>query len=308
MAFATGLLSDPKKVGSGELVGKFHAIIGSSTFEDGLLAGRFAKLDTGSIDNFDGSASPVVAGVVKRNVAMEVEGSSAIDSDLYSQISYVRQGFVTVGVKADETPAVLGRVYISNAGDDDDGLATATDTDVDANAEFIAEVATGVWVIYVTPAPGDLATHIADAVGAHAASAISLLDSDGYTDVIEVEAAIAELYEADAAQNLLIPSVIADPGDGGAIPVTRSGNVAITTTGVDDTRTLAIPSFAGQRLVLSLDVDAGDAVITVAAAYNQTGNTILTMADAGDAVELVAVQVAGALVWRLAYNDGAALS
>jgi len=103
-------------------------------------------------------------------------------------------------------------------------------------------------------------------------------------------------------------AVIADPGDGGAIPVTSSGVCAITTTGVDDTRTLAIPGFAGQVIDITLDVDAGDAVITVAAAANQTGNNTLTGADAGDHIQLVGVTVAGALVWRIVCNDGWALS
>ncbi len=106
----------------------------------------------------------------------------------------------------------------------------------------------------------------------------------------------------------VINVAVADPGDGGAIPVTRSGQCAITTTGVDDTRTLAAPSYVGQVLAISLDVDAGDAVITAAAAINQTGNTVITMADAGDTVVLVGVQVGGAKVWRVVSNDGAVLS
>lgn len=148
----------------------------------------------------------------------------------------------------------------------------------------------------------DVATHIADADGAHAASAISIADAGTFTDQTEVEAALQEIYPT-------VPvAAIADPGDGGAIPVTKSGNCAITTTGVDDTRTLAIPTFAGQTLDISLDVDAGDAVITVAAAVNQTGNNTLTMADAGDHIRLTGVQVASALVWRVCANDGVALS
>ena len=157
-------------------------------------------------------------------------------------------------------------------------------------------------MIYVTPAPGDVATHIADAAAAHAASAISLLDTAGLTAQDEVEAVIAEIL-------VRIGALIADPGDAGAIPVTRSGNVALTTGGSGETRTLAIPGAAGTRLVLSHDVDGGgDAVITVASAANQAGNNTLTMADAGDIIELIAVQVASALVWRIGANDGVALS
>jgi len=49
-------------------------------------------------------------------------------------------------------------------------------------------------------------------------------------------------------------------------------------------------------------------VITVAAAINQTGNNTITMEDAGDTIVLAAVQVAGALVWRMVVNDGNTLS
>jgi len=104
-----------------------------------------------------------------------------------------------------------------------------------------------------------------------------------------------------------ISALIADPGDAGAIPVTRSGTCAITSAGAE-TRTLAIPTLEGQKLSLSLDVDGGDVTITVASAINQTGNTTIVMGDAGDVIILEGVQVAGALVWRVVVNDGCALS
>lgn len=164
------------------------------------------------------------------------------------------------------------------------------------------ETTTQAW-IDIEPAilQADVATHIADSSGAHAASAISLLDSGSFTAAATVEAVIAEILPK-------IPVLIADPGGAGAIPVTRSGVVALTTTGVVDTRTLAIPSFNGQQLVLCLKVDAGDAVITVASAVNQAGNNTITLGDAGDTVVLVAIQIGAARAWRVVVNDGAALS
>lgn len=300
MAFPIAYSDDPTKVAGGERYGANIIALTATSFEDQLKVGRFAKLDTGRIDNMDGSATPVIAGIVLRNVANVVEDGGVIDSAIYSQIEYGRQGIYTVDVKAGETPALFGRVYVSNAGDANDGLATATNTDIAVNAEFIMEIQTNVWMIYLNPAPGDIAAHTGDAVGAHAASAISLLDAGGFTAAIEVEAAIAELYPRSAV-------LIADPGDAGAIPVTRSGNVAITTAGAE-TRTLAIPAVQGITLALSCDVYVGDAVITVASAFNQAGNTTITLNTAGDTVVLTAVQVAGALVWRLVVNDGAALA
>ena len=300
MAFTTGSINDPQAVGGGERIGINAITLEALIFQNNLKVGRFAKLDAGSLDNMDGSVTPVIAGVVLRDVASPVEDGAVFDNTLFSQVTYQRQGLITVDVKSGETPALFGRVYISNAGDANDGLATATNTDVAVNAEFIMEMQTGVWMIYLNPAPGDIATHIGDAVGAHAASAISLLDTGGFTSAIQVEAALAELYP-------LSTSLIVDPGDTGAIPVTRSGVCPITTAAAE-TRTLAIPAFIGQRIALSCDVFVGNAVITVGAAINQAGNTVITLDTAGDFVELEGVQVGGVLVWRTVVNDGATLS
>lgn len=101
-------------------------------------------------------------------------------------------------------------------------------------------------------------------------------------------------------------SNITDPGNAGAIPVTTDGVCNLTSAGAE-TRTLAIPTFQGQRLNLCMNVDGGDIVITVASAFNQATNTTITMNDAGDSVELVGVLIASALRWRLVYNDGCTL-
>lgn len=103
------------------------------------------------------------------------------------------------------------------------------------------------------------------------------------------------------------PAAITDPGDAGAIPVTDTGYCPLVSAGAE-TRTLADPSFAGQRLTLGFDTDGGDCVVTAATAVNQTGNNTLTFADAGDHLELVAITIAGSLVWRVVANDGVALT
>ena len=124
-----------------------------------------------------------------------------------------------------------------------------------------------------------------------------------------VTTTLAYIDITPAVKQTDVATHIADPGDGGAIPVTRSGTCALTTTtGGGETRTLAIPTLEGQKLSISFDVDGGDAVITVTGGLNQTGNDTITLADAGDYVLLEGVQVAGALVWRLVANDGGALS
>jgi hypothetical protein len=100
---------------------------------------------------------------------------------------------------------------------------------------------------------------------------------------------------------------ITDPGNAGAIAVTADGVCNLTSAGAE-TRTLAIPTFVGQRILLCLDTDGGDCVVTVASSFNQAGNTIITLNDAGDSVELVGRTVGGTRKWQLAFNDGATLS
>jgi hypothetical protein len=101
---------------------------------------------------------------------------------------------------------------------------------------------------------------------------------------------------------------IADPGSAGAIPVTSSGECAMTSSGPGEARSLANPSFIGQELSLLHAVDGGSLVITAAAAINQAGNTIITMADVNDWTLLKAVDLAAGLRWRVQANDGGALS
>lgn len=107
-----------------------------------------------------------------------------------------------------------------------------------------------------------------------------------------------------------IPSMIllADPGDGEALPA-ESGYLPIVTGADAETRTLANPTGAGQELTIVHETDGGGAaVVTVASAINATGNTAITLADAGDFIVLRSIKVGANYRWRVAANDGAALS
>lgn len=103
-------------------------------------------------------------------------------------------------------------------------------------------------------------------------------------------------------------NIIADPGTGGVIPVTTSGECSMTSTGAAQARSLANPTFAGQELRLVHSVDGGSLVVTAATAINQAGNTVMTMADVNDAIVLKAFTLAAGLRWRVIANDGVALS
>jgi hypothetical protein len=204
----------------------------------------------------------------------------------------------------------IASVTQANIGDsvflvDDETVGLAATTTNDIYCGIIAGYidATHVWVD-IEPAirQADVATHIADASGAHAASAISITDSGSFTAQTHVEGALAEIYPNITGVQ------ITDPGNSTkAIPVTRSGVCAITTAGAE-TRTLAIPSFVGQVLVLCLNVDGGDCVVTVASAINQAGNNTITLNDIGDTVMLVGVLRSGTRAWRMVVNDGASLA
>ena len=103
------------------------------------------------------------------------------------------------------------------------------------------------------------------------------------------------------------PPEIADPGNGGAIDVSRSGYVLLVSGGAE-TRTLAVPTFIGQRLLLICKTDGGDNVVTVASAYNASGNTTITFNDVGDTFELVGgITTSGAYVWNQSFTRGPTL-
>jgi hypothetical protein len=113
------------------------------------------------------------------------------------------------------------------------------------------------------------------------------------------------LDTADTAIGLNI--VTADPGTGEALAV--EGSIALTSGAGAETRTLAIPSAAGDQVSITMDVDGGgDITVTVAASINTTGNNTLTIDTAGGNIVLIGAQVGGALTWRVVANDAVTLS
>lgn len=142
--------------------------------------------------------------------------------------------------------------------------------------------------------------------GDMAAAGLAASNSAGTSDEVSRGDHVHATGKQIAAASALL---IADPGDGQAIAVTHGGVCALTSGASGETRTLAIPTFLGQRISLSHDVDGGGAIeITVAADFDQSGNDKITMQDAGDFAELVGVQVGGSRVWRLVVNVGCTLS
>jgi predicted RecA/RadA family phage recombinase len=127
------------------------------------------------------------------------------------------------------------------------------------------------------------------------------------------EKVAVKLFDAPSVTNTTTsvgPDVaeITDPGDAGAVPVTTSGTCMLVSAGAE-TRTLAIPTFIGQRLTLTMKTDGGDITLTAAAAVNQTGNNTLAFGAERDTIILQAIELDDdSLAWHVVSNDGVALS
>jgi len=109
-----------------------------------------------------------------------------------------------------------------------------------------------------------------------------------------------------ALENQLAYATIPDPGNAGAIAVTKSGICNITSGGAGHTRTIAAPSFDGQTLCVTHTVDGGTAVITVATTVDKVANNTITLTAAGDTIAMIGVSDGGVLRWRVIGGGAAA--
>lgn len=200
MAFSNNdtIQQDAPGLGAGELFkGHVNNTDAFSTFEDGLIVGRFAKYDTGSLDNLDGSATPTIAGVVKRNLTGDLTKTTynttgASVDDIAECVNF---GYVTVAVTDTATPVKYGQVYAVNAATADAGKATNDSGQLQIpGAIFWKEIKAGVWVVrimmgveasiaYVDSLP-TLNVSAVDNAGGTATLTVQALNIDG-TDYLE---------------------------------------------------------------------------------------------------------------------------
>jgi len=127
MAFNSTVLDIIPDLMSGEFIAASpYNCSAFEVWEEGLVPGRFVKYDAGSIDLLDASATPVIAGVVRRKIASALENATytklGIAPDQVAEI--VNFGFVTVDVPTGVTPAKFGQVYAVNATGANAGKAT----------------------------------------------------------------------------------------------------------------------------------------------------------------------------------------
>jgi hypothetical protein len=131
MAFNNTVLETQPDLMAGEVIASApHSVSAFEVWEEGLVPGRFVKYASGSIDLLDVSATPVIAGVVRRKIASAIENATytklGIAPDQVAEVCNF--GFVTVEVPAGVTPAKFGQVYAVNIAGADIGKATTVPT------------------------------------------------------------------------------------------------------------------------------------------------------------------------------------
>jgi len=130
----------------------------------------FAGVATEQKDNASGSAGDLSVVVRRRGIFLFAIGNAVSQANVGDGV------FIADDQTVDLTANVTHNIYC--------GVIVALKT------------TTEVWVdIYPALLQTDVATHIADASGAHAASAISIADAGDFTDQTEAEAALQEIYQ-----------------------------------------------------------------------------------------------------------------
>jgi hypothetical protein len=156
MAFKDTTLQDNPDLPAGEVIKASPFNVSAfELFEDGLIEGRFCKYDTGSIDNMDGSASPVVAGIARRKITGEIgTGIYSTSGQAIDQVAEVINfGFATVTVTDAADPSKYDAVNVINDGTADAGKATeaavATGIVSAGDVVFWEQKAAGVWLVRI---------------------------------------------------------------------------------------------------------------------------------------------------------------
>ena len=156
MAFKSTVLQDNPDLGAGEFIAASpYNVSAFELFEDGLVEGRFVKYDTGSIDNMDGSATPVVAGIARRKITGEIgTGVYSTSGMAIDQVAEVIDfGFATVTVTDAADPARYDAVQFVNATGADAGKATdaavASGIVSAGDVVFWEPKAAGVWLVRI---------------------------------------------------------------------------------------------------------------------------------------------------------------
>jgi len=127
MAFNSTVLQDNPDLGAGEVItASPYNVSAFEVFENGLVEGRFAKFAAGSIDNVDGTGTPLIAGIVKRKITGEIgTGVYSTTGTAIDQVAeMINFGFATVTVTDAADPSKYDAVQFIDDGTGDAGKAT----------------------------------------------------------------------------------------------------------------------------------------------------------------------------------------
>lgn len=156
MAFDTAVLQEAPDLGAGEVIKSSpHSVQVFELFEDGLIEGRFAKYDTGSLDNLDASATPKIAAIVKRKITGEIGAGvySTTGQAIDSVAEGITYGYATVTVQDAAAPTKYDPVYAINLASAEAGKATqdslATGAVAVPNVDFWEQKAANVWLVRI---------------------------------------------------------------------------------------------------------------------------------------------------------------
>ena len=157
-AFSEGITGEElEAVDAGEGFGTYPSAQSTyTTFQNSIAEGRFVKLDTGSIDALDNSATPLIAGVLLRDVTGAIESNGSTDTTYQTSVQVIEDGYVTIDIQAAAVPTALAQVYLVNTVADS-GKVTQNSAFADAiavDAYFVREVKTGVWLIKINKIAG----------------------------------------------------------------------------------------------------------------------------------------------------------
>ena len=79
MAFTDPYTANPEQIGSGVTTEAYtFNALATTNFQDGITVGRFAQLKAGVLSDMDATATPTVAGVVKREARYPITTDSTI--------------------------------------------------------------------------------------------------------------------------------------------------------------------------------------------------------------------------------------
>ena len=157
MPFVSTVLANGVDLPAGEVIkSTAYNVSVYERFENGLIEGRFAKLDTGSADLLDASATPKIIGIVKRKITGEigtgVYATSGLGIDQVAEI--IDFGWATVTVTSAAVPTKLAPVYAINLNTAEAGKATqdsaASGAVIVPDTVFWEAKAPGVWLVRIS--------------------------------------------------------------------------------------------------------------------------------------------------------------